>query len=310
MESVPYASATISRRFNTVALWYGYCPDEDVLTKNPAAKVKRPRINRDGQRRTHLTPLEHGLFLAAAAKMGPQANALATLLAMRGLRIAEACSLDVTDVLIIGSYDHVRFVGKGGDTTTVPLPIPCARAVRTAIGDRDLGPLLLNTRGVRLDRTCATRLIPKIAAAAQVNTEISPHSLRRSFVTTQLAMGVPLRDVQLSVRHKSPNTTVIYDRRGTNPDSDTAHAWPVTCPGLAGEIARRLRLVFVVDRQTTTVASPLLDNPALPDLADGQIGERRREVALREQLVDALLADAEHLRDLDPTDQGPHSAGG
>lgn len=234
MEQVPYATATISRRFNTVALWYGYCTDEDVIVKNPAAKIKRPRIDRDGQRRTYLTPLEHGLFLAAATQHGPMANALATLLAMRGLRIAEACSLDVTDVLVIGSYDHVRFVGKGGDTATVPLPIPCARAVRTAIGGRDIGPLLLNTRGARMDRASATRLIRKIAAAAKVNTEISPHSLRRSFVTTQLAMGVPLRDVQLSVRHRSPETTVLYDRRSANPDSDTAHRVAGYLAGLGG----------------------------------------------------------------------------
>lgn len=229
-----YATATVNRRWNTIALFYRWATDEDVIVKDPAARIKRPRIDRDGQRRTHLTPLEHGLFLAAAAQMGPTTNALATLLGMRGLRIAEACSLDVDDVVQIGGYDHVKFVGKGGESACIPLPVPCMRAVRTAIGQRTAGPLLVNARGRRLDRTSANRIVRKIACAAKVNTDISPHSLRRSFVTTQLAIGVPLRDVQLSVRHKSPTTTAIYDRRSANPDSDTAHRVAGYLAGLGG----------------------------------------------------------------------------
>lgn len=234
MEQVPYSSATIGRRFNTVALFYGYATDEEIIARNPAAKVKRPRVDKDGQRRTYLTPLEHGLFIVAAEKFGPAALALATLLGMRGLRISEACSLNVEDVTQIGGYDHITFIGKGGGSATVPLPIPCARAVRAAIGDRTSGPVLLNLRCRRMDRGCAQRLIDKITAAAGVNSDISPHSLRRSFVTTQLAMGVPLRDVQLSVRHRSPNTTVIYDRRSSNPDSDTAHRLAGHLAGMGG----------------------------------------------------------------------------
>lgn len=174
------------------------------------------------------------MFLAAAKKPGVMANALARLLAERGLRISEATQLDVTDVIQLGGYDHVQFIGKGGQSATVPLPVPTARAVRLAIGDRTEGPLLLNARGRRMDRAAATRIIRKIAAAAAVNQEISPHSLRRSFATTGIAMGVPLRDMQLSLRHKSPNTTAIYDRRGANPDRDAAHRVAGYLAGMAG----------------------------------------------------------------------------
>lgn len=229
-----YMSATINRRFNTVALFYKYATDEDVILKDPAAKVKRPKIDEEGQKRTYLTPLEHGVFLAAARKMGVMPNCLATLLAVRGLRISEATSLDVTDITNIGGYDHVTFIGKGGDQATVPLPVPAMRAVRAAIGERTEGPLLLNLWGNRMDRAAATRLIRKIAETAKVNTDISPHSLRRSFATTGIAMGVPLRDMQLSLRHKSPNTTAIYDRRSTNPDRDAAHRVAGYLAGMAG----------------------------------------------------------------------------
>lgn len=234
MEQHGYASATTSRRFNTVALFYKYAARDEIIDKDPALYVDRPQVDRDGQRRTYLTPLEHGVFLAAARTAGVMENALVTLLAMRGLRIAEACSLNVEDITVDSGYDVINFVGKGGGQATLSLPMPVMRAVRAAIGTRTAGPLLLNQRGRRMDRRCADRIIKQIAAAAKVNTDISPHSLRRSFVTTSIAMGTPLRDVQLSVRHKSPNTTALYDRRSSNPDRDSAHRVAGYLAGMTG----------------------------------------------------------------------------
>lgn len=136
--------------------------------------------------------------MAQAAEHGVMANALACLLGLRGMRIDSACSLDVVDVTQQQRYDVVTFIAKGGKLTTMALPVPATRAVRAAIGDRTDGPLLLNTRDRRMDRAAATRCIRKIAAAAKVDTDISPHSLRRSFITTGLASGIPARDMQLA----------------------------------------------------------------------------------------------------------------
>lgn len=43
-------------------------------------------------------------------------------------------------------------LGKGGRTTLVPLPLAVGRAVDRAIAGREHGPILLNTRGGRMDR--------------------------------------------------------------------------------------------------------------------------------------------------------------
>jgi integrase/recombinase XerD len=223
MEQVPYSTATINRRFNTVALLYKYALRDEIIAKDPAAFIDRPKIDRDGQRRTFLPPLQHGVFMAQAAEQGVMANALACLLGLRGMRVGSACALDVTDVHQQQGYDVVTFVAKGGKLTTMALPVPAMRAVRAAIADRTEGPLLLNTRGRRMDRAAATRLVRKIAAAAKVDTDISPHSLRRSFITTGLASGVPARDMQLAAGHAQINTTMIYDRRSHGHDRDAVH---------------------------------------------------------------------------------------
>jgi len=52
---------------------------------------------------------------------------------------------------------------------------------------------------------------------------ISPHSLRRSFITAALDAGVPLRDVQIAARHSDPRTTTRYDRARHNLDRHASY---------------------------------------------------------------------------------------
>ncbi|WP_432538052.1 tyrosine-type recombinase/integrase, partial [Kineococcus arenarius] len=88
-----------------------------------------------------------------------------------------------------------------------------------AISDRVAGPLLLNTRGGRLDRHSATRRLRHLADAARIRLpRMHPHMLRHTYVTTMLDAGVDLRDVQIAARHADPRTTMRYDRARTTLD--------------------------------------------------------------------------------------------
>ncbi len=101
----------------------------------------------------------------------------------------------------------------------VPLPPAVSRAVDRAAGERAGGPLLLNRRGVRMDRHAATRRLQRLAAVAGVRLpRMHPHMLRHTFVTTMLDAGVDLRDVQIAARHADPHTTMRYDRARKNHD--------------------------------------------------------------------------------------------
>jgi integrase/recombinase XerD len=109
--------------------------------------------------------------------------------------------------------------GKGTKVVLVPLPPAIGRAIDRAIGDRLGGPILLNSRGARMDRHAATRRLRHLAEAAGVRiTRPHPHMLRHTFVTTMLDAGVDLRDVQIAARHADPRTTMRYDRARKNLD--------------------------------------------------------------------------------------------
>jgi integrase/recombinase XerD len=92
-------------------------------------------------------------------------------------------------------------------------------AIDRAIADRASGPILLNSRGTRMDRHAATRRLRHLAQRAGVPiTRTHPHMLRHTFVTTMLDAGVDLRDVQIAARHADPRTTMRYDRARKNLD--------------------------------------------------------------------------------------------
>ncbi|MEU4778410.1 tyrosine recombinase XerC [Micromonospora sp. NPDC023633] len=142
-------------------------------------------------------------------------RALLELLYGTGVRISEACGLDVADV------DHarrvVRVFGKGGRERAVPYGVPAQRALdewlchgRPALAaphSRDA--LLLGARGGRLNPTTARRVVSGYADAAGLP-PVSPHGLRHSAATHLLEGGADLRAVQELLGHSSLASTQIY----------------------------------------------------------------------------------------------------
>ncbi|MGC4766537.1 tyrosine-type recombinase/integrase [Micromonospora sp. DT46] len=142
-------------------------------------------------------------------------RALLELLYGTGVRISEACGLDVADI------DHarrvVRVFGKGGRERAVPYGVPAQRALdewlrhgRPALAaphSRDA--LLLGARGGRLNPTTARRIVGGYAEAAGLP-PISPHGLRHSAATHLLEGGADLRAVQELLGHSSLASTQIY----------------------------------------------------------------------------------------------------
>ena len=70
--------------------------------------------------------------------------------------------------------------------------------------------LLLSRRGRRLARERIWELFKKYATRAEIDPDLSPHSLRHSFATHLLAGGADLRQVQEMLGHASIATTQIY----------------------------------------------------------------------------------------------------
>ena len=140
----------------------------------------------------------------------------------RPARLADLRSHQRADIADLGEeHGHrvLRVCGKGTKIVLVPLPPAVGRAIDRAVASRVRGPILLNTRGTRMDRHAATRRLHRLAEAAGIQvTRAHPHMLRHTYVTTMLDAGADLRDVQIAARHADPRTTMRYDRASSNLD--------------------------------------------------------------------------------------------
>jgi site-specific recombinase XerD len=159
------------------------------------------------------------LLTVARQSSNPCDFALVAMLGLLGLRIFEAAAANIADLGEVHGHRVLRVCGKGTKIVLVPLPPAVGQAIDQAIGPRCAGPILLNTRGTRMDRHAATRRLRRLAETAGVQTaKAHPHMLRHTFVTTMLDAGVDLRDVQIAARHADPRTTMRYDRARNNLD--------------------------------------------------------------------------------------------
>ncbi len=108
--------------------------------------------------------------LLTAARESPNLYdfALVAMLGLLGLRIFEATRADIADLGEEHGHRVLRVCGKGTNVVLVPLPPAVGRAIDRAIGTRIRGPILLNSRGARMDRHAATRRLRRLAETAGV----------------------------------------------------------------------------------------------------------------------------------------------
>jgi integrase/recombinase XerD len=135
MEARGRARATVTRRLSTIAGFYKYAVEEELLDHSPAAHVRRPRLDYE----SHATALDRnelGALLVAAGLGPPLEHALISLLALNGLRVSEATGADIEHLGLERGHRTLTITRKGGKVVTIPLAQRTARAIDLAIGER------------------------------------------------------------------------------------------------------------------------------------------------------------------------------
>ena len=210
------SSATISRCLASLKSLYSFTISQGQKDSNPVvgihvekAEKKLPQI---------LTGKEVELLLEqpkCTDLKGYRDKAMLELLYATGIRVSELINLDVSDVNLPGGFIKC---GSGGKIRIIPLYPAAIRALTDYIesirpkmvADADEESLFVNVSGERMSRQGFWKIIKHYQEKAQIDKDITPHTLRHSFAAHLLENGADLRSIQEMLGHSDISSTQVY----------------------------------------------------------------------------------------------------
>jgi integrase/recombinase XerC len=224
-------AVTIGRKLSSLRAFFRLAVRRRLVKGSPVAALRAPK--RAKRLPMFLGKEDVGRLLdakVARPDAGPDQLALESALFEviygAGLRVSEACGLDVGDIEVDGARAYVRVrQGKGRKDRVVPLggkaraaldawtaqrPARLAPARKGRKGQSTAGAaLFLSRRGLRLGPRAVRRLLERREQVTGTP-RVSPHALRHSFATHLLGEGADLRAIQEMLGHASLRTTQRY----------------------------------------------------------------------------------------------------
>jgi integrase/recombinase XerC len=223
LHSLNKKKTSIARKLASLRTFFQFLVREGVLETNPAKLVATPRIER--KLPTHLSMEDAVRFIETPdlnTDLGKRDRAILEFLYATGVRVGELVNLNLPDIDFREKL--VRVTGKRKKQRILPFGEPALQALMYYLNEtrpvflnncppseRDENAVFLNYQGTRITTRSVGRMVDKyIKLCAEINRDISPHSLRHSFATHLLDSGADLRDIQELLGHARLSTTQIY----------------------------------------------------------------------------------------------------
>jgi integrase/recombinase XerD len=213
-----YRQASRARKLAAVKALYRYLRSVEAVASDPAAGLDGARVARRRPRIISTAEVERLLDQAADAATPERMRDRAMLEALyaTGMRVSELVGLDVDDV---DCWAREIVLGRNSASArTVPLTERSAEALQVYLANGrekmprrvDESAVFLNHRGARLTRQGFWLIIKTYARRSNIQTPITPHTLRHSFAAHRLQGDSSVREVQQLLGHASPATTQVY----------------------------------------------------------------------------------------------------
>ncbi|MCI0144067.1 tyrosine-type recombinase/integrase [Arthrobacter bambusae] len=161
---------------------------------------------------------------------GLRDKALLTLLAVLGLRGAEAAALELTDLDWCAGL--ITVTGKGSRTEQLPLPARAGKAMADYVmharptGTGCTALFLTDRRPSRQLTAGALRQIMRRACARAGIGNAGAHRVRHTLATDLLRAGASLPDIGQVLRHRSQLATSVYAKIDPERLRPLSRTWP------------------------------------------------------------------------------------
>jgi len=216
LKNVGKSPSTISRNISSLKSFFSFAMMCGLRDTNPVHDIHLERQERKLPQ--ILTSKEVDLLLsqpAATDMKGYRDKAMLELMYATGIRVSELIGLNVDDVNLAVGF--ITCAGKE-KSRVIPLYPAAMKALHNYIVDvrpqMIANPLeaslFVNVNGERMTRQGFWKIIKHYQEKAQINKDITPHTLRHSFAAHLLENGADLRSIQEMLGHSTISTTQIY----------------------------------------------------------------------------------------------------
>jgi len=219
-----YAPKSVHRKLASLSNYFQYLIQNEVIQSNPVKAVKRGKC----EVVTHTQALDDNeveeVFKALNASTSTLHKATIYLLFATGIRREELVNIRLRDFTRENGAIFLHVTGKGGTSVTKLIPeavysylqlhLEGLSAQGVEIKPDDFVLVLKRKNLVDVITSQSVyNWIKEYAKKAGITKNISPHSIRATYITSALESGMQIHKISEDVGHKKIDTTLGYNKR-------------------------------------------------------------------------------------------------
>jgi site-specific recombinase XerD len=181
---------------------------EEILGRKMAVDIKYSKTPKRIQRFLSKEETERLIY----AIKNPKHRLMIALMYSAGIRVSELINLKIKDLNLKEKYGFVRN-GKWGKDRVIVLAERLEIHLSAICENRNIEEnVFLTNRNKKYSMKTIQVIVREAAKNAEIQNfkEIHPHTLRHSFATHLIQNNYSITDVQASLGHKSPETSLVY----------------------------------------------------------------------------------------------------
>jgi site-specific recombinase XerD len=199
---------TVGQKLSVLKSFFGWLVKEEVLLRDPTAKVNPPKKPKRLPKGLSIEELE---IVRESCKTLRQ-RALLEVMYSTGCRLSEIAGMNRKDINIQGM--NLKVIGKGDKERVVYLSFKALFHLRKYLKIRtdDCEALFVTERQPyrRMGNRAIEREIDKVEKVANISKKLHPHILRHTYACLSMDAGIELADLQHLLGHSNPSTTLTY----------------------------------------------------------------------------------------------------
>ena len=210
------SNSTISRSTASIKALYKYLVSKKLAEVNIADSVEAPKVDRKEPMILTSSEIEKLLEQPDLSELkGQRDKAMLEILYATGIRVTELISLRVEDVNLSGGYIKVKKKNSERHIPLGALALKCLKEymdkVRPLlIKTEEEKTLFINTNGQKMTRQGYWKILKQYKEQANIDKDITPHTIRHSFAVHMLQNGAELKTVQELLGHTDVASTMMY----------------------------------------------------------------------------------------------------